>query len=558
MLLAGFLWASASHSAERILSYHSDIQVLPDASMMVSETIRVRAEGEAIRRGIFRDFPTDYRDGFGNRYRVDFQVLDVTRDGNAEAWRTETLSNGVRVYIGHSDVYLDSGEHTYVIRYRTSRQLGFFEDHDELYWNVTGNGWAFRVDSASAAVTLPEDVPPETIEIIGYTGITGSRARNAEAGVHDGRAWIETTRALRPGEGLTLVMTWPKGYVEQPTSRQRLYWLLADNRGLLFALAGFLLVCTYLYLAWIRYGRDPSPGVVFPHYEPPDALSPASARFIRKMKYDNRVFTAAVVNLAVKGFVEIEENDGEYTLSKRDRASTQALAPGERVLLAHLFRKGSVVELDSANHKVIRAARRAHRRSLRLDHEKIYFFTNSGLLVPAILASLVAAALVFYSGGLSPAAILLLGLTAAAIGLFHFLLKAATPRGRALLDRLEGFRLYLDVAEREDLNLRNPPEKTPSLFERYLPFALALGVEQAWSERFADVFDRLEQSGQRYRPAWYHGDFNAGRIHNFSSSVGRSLTRAVAASASPPGSSAGSGGGGFSGGGGGGGGGGGW
>jgi len=553
--VALLLCLGPAYGAERILSYHSDIEVHPDATMTVVETVRVRAEGINIRRGIYRDFPTDYKDGFGNRYRVSFEVLDVTRDGRPEAWRVEAHANGVRVYAGRAEVFLEPGVYEYAIRYRTSRQLGFFEDHDELYWNVTGNGWAFPIDAASASVTLPEGVPPESVGIVGYTGPYGSRARSAETGVRDGRAWIETTQPLHPREGLTLVVTWPKGFVQAPTRGQRLRWLLADNRGLLIALSGFALVAAYLLLSWSRYGRDPAPGVIFPQYEPPEGYSPASARFIRRMGYDDRTFAAAVVNLAVKGCLEIRETDGEYSLWRKQGPDT-ALAPGERVLLSQIFRAGPVIELDDANHKIIGGALRAHRRALRLNYERVYFATNSPLLIPALLMSIGVAVAVVLSGGLTPAAAVVMALTLVVIGGFHFLMKAATPRGRELLDRLEGFRMYLDVAERDDLNLRNPPEKTPQLFEMYLPFALALGVEQAWAEQFAEVFARLGAGGESYRPIWYHGDFSPARVGSFTTSVGRSLTSAIASSATPPGSS--SGGGGFSGGGGGGGGGGGW
>jgi len=553
--VALLLCLGPAYGAERILSYHSDIEVHPDATMTVVETVRVRAEGINIRRGIYRDFPTDYKDGFGNRYRVSFEVLDVTRDGRPEAWRVEAHANGVRVYAGRAEVFLEPGVYEYAIRYRTSRQLGFFEDHDELYWNVTGNGWAFPIDAASASVTLPEGVPPESVGIVGYTGPYGSRARSAETGVRDGRAWIETTQPLHPREGLTLVVTWPKGFVQAPTRGQRLRWLLADNRGLLIALSGLALVAAYLLLSWSRYGRDPAPGVIFPQYEPPEGYSPASARFIRRMGYDDRTFAAAVVNLAVKGCLEIRETDGEYSLWRKQGPDT-ALAPGERVLLSQIFRAGPVIELDDANHKIIGGALRAHRRALRLNYERVYFATNSPLLIPALLMSIGVAVAVVLSGGLTPAAAVVMALTLVVIGGFHFLMKAATPRGRELLDRLEGFRMYLDVAERDDLNLRNPPEKTPQLFEMYLPFALALGVEQAWAEQFAEVFARLGAGGESYRPIWYHGDFSPARVGSFTTSVGRSLTSAIASSATPPGSS--SGGGGFSGGGGGGGGGGGW
>ena len=142
---------------------------------------------------------------------------------------------------------------------------------------------------------------------------------------------------------------------------------------------------------------------------------------------------------------------------------------------------------------------------------------------------------------------------------FAIIMKRPTMRGRKLLDEMTGFQDYLDVAEKYEMNLRNPPEKTPHLFERYLPFALALGVEQRWAEKFASVLGSIrDPDGNRYRPSWYHGDFSVRNIGSTTSNLSSGLSSALAQSVSPPGSSSGGGGGGFSGGGGGGGGGGGW
>ncbi len=142
---------------------------------------------------------------------------------------------------------------------------------------------------------------------------------------------------------------------------------------------------------------------------------------------------------------------------------------------------------------------------------------------------------------------------------FAYLLKAPSGRGRRLMNKLEGFKLYLEVAEKDDLALRHPPDMTPELFEKYLPFAIALGVEQEWAEQFSQVFTRLGGAADgAYSPYWYHGNFSSNRMGNFASSVGGNFSSAISSAAAAPGSSSGSGGGGFSGGGGGGGGGGGW
>jgi hypothetical protein len=147
--------AASAAPAERILTFHSDIDVGADGGVTVRETIRVSAAGQKIRRGIYREFPTRYRDRFNNRVTVGFTVLEVLRDGKPEPYHRKPAGNGTRVYIGRSDVFIDPGEYTYTLVYRTDRQIGFFEDFDEIYWNVTGNGWEFAIDEASAVVRLP-------------------------------------------------------------------------------------------------------------------------------------------------------------------------------------------------------------------------------------------------------------------------------------------------------------------------------------------------------------------------------------------------------------------
>ncbi len=560
LLLAAVCGATAQ-ADERILRYHSDITVNADGTMDVIETIRVRAEGARIRRGIYRDFPTDYRDRFGNKVRVGFELQQVRRDGRAEPHHTERRSNGIRIYAGSRDVFLRSGEYEYAFHYRVSRMLGFFDDHDELYWNVTGNGWDFIIDRASASVTLPDSVASDDITIEGYTGAFGSAGQDYVASVDgQGRAQIRTTGPLPRRNGLTLVASWPKGHVAEPTFTQNAAFLLSQNLGLLIAMVATLGALLYLFLAWRKVGVDPPAGVIFPHYEPPEGFSPASIRYVARMGYDKRAFTAAVLNLAVKGFLTIRKSGGDYTLQRTDKPADEDMAPGEAALLSQLFRFRTSMLLDNENHSQIGAAVSAHRKTLRGYHHKRYFLTNGAFLLPAVLILFGALVLVVNLNELTVGVGIVLGIGALSVPLFLYLLKAPTPPGRKLLDKVEGFKMYLEVAEKEDLNLRNPPEKTPQLFEAYLPYALALGVEQPWADQFADVFRRLrDERGEDYAPAWYSGHgWDSSNPVRFAGEVGDSLNSAISSAATPPGSSSGGGGGGFSGGGGGGGGGGGW
>lgn len=539
---------------ERILSFHSEIQILADASMTVTETIRVQAEGRSIRRGIYREFPTRYRDQYGNRVVVDFEVLTLTRDGQPEVFEVFERSNGVRVDFGGDDLLAVPAAYEYALTYRTRRQIGYFDNHDELYWNVTGLGWNFDIDRASATVSLPQAVPASMLSMQGYTGPARATGQDYQATVHEGGGEIVTTAALPPYSGLTLAMTFPKGLIEAPGTYEKLGYLLKDNRGIWYALTGLLFSLAWLLWSWNRVGRDPKKGVVFPHYQPPADLSPAASRYIYRMAYDTKTFSAAVVNLAVKGYLRIIQQQKSFTFEKLE--STQTISTDEQILLIRLFSASPVVKLENENHTVVHGAEGAHKNTLKASLAGVYFTNNGGYLLPSLVVVLLLTILIVVQQVMVPAAAALTALGFAIHIVFARLLKAPSTEGRQLMDKLEGFKLYLETAEKDDLNLAHPPDLTPEIFEQLLPYAIGLGVEQAWAKNFEKVLARLEDDGAQYHPSWYRGSFNATQIAAFSTTIGSSMSAAIASAATPPGSVSGAGGGGFSGGGGGGGGGG--
>lgn len=567
------LVTSAASADERILEFHSDIVVAADGWIDVTERITVRAEGHRIQRGIYRDFPTEYRDQYGNQVEVAFEPQAVLRDGEREDFHSDDFLNGVRVYFGNANRYLDPGEYTYTFRYRASRMLGFFERHDELYWNVTGLDWAFPIDKAGATVAFAFDVQRDEVFVEAYTGAAGSKDRNYSASIDDTPVvTFQTTGKLLPHHGLTIVVGWPKGKVAEPTDLQRAGWLLQDNINLVIALSGFALLLAFYIPVWRSFGKDPEPGVHVTRYTPPLGYSPASLRYIRQMYYDDKTMTAAVVNLAVKGYLRINalvkpsgffnfgSKENEHSLSRTNPgANAPALAPGEAELLAGLFAEGDKVVLENENHKLLGKAKSRHQKSLGQDYRNKYFRWNVLLNVPAILIVGVTAIFALSAG--TPGVLVIVTIIAMFLVTVFFanIMKRPTMRGRKLLDELEGFRDYLEVAEKDEMALRNPPEKTPELFEAYLPFALALGVDQQWAEKFAGVLASAQRpEGGPYSPSWYNGAWNVSRLTDSTSQLSSSLNTAISSSVTPPGSSSGSGGGGFSGGGGGGGGGGGW
>ena len=556
LLLVG----GAAGADETILSFDSDIVIREDGSLLVTETIVVRAEGNRIWRGIYRDFPTDYRDRYGNDVVVEYQPLSVLRNEAPEDFFSERMPNGLRTYFGSSDRMLPTGIHTYEFRYRVNRVLGYFSEHDELYWNVTGLDWAFAVQSASATVTLDLPGNPRILSAEAYTGYTGGQGRDYESEVSGAQATYRTTRVLEPHEGITIVATWPKGLFSEPTPIDRAGWVLKDNFGLLIIVGALAVLLAYLLPVWKKFGKDPDEGVIVTRYEPPEALSPASLRYINQMYYDNKTTTAAILNLAVKGCLRIEEHDGTYTLVHQRPDSDVELTASERSLYDKLFEGGTRLELDKKNHRRVGGARKAHRRALNREFRGKYFRLNAILSLPAFAVTVIASFWALRSGtGPTPLVIAGIATLFAVTGFFSSIMRRPTIHGRKTLDAVLGFREYLEIAEKDELNLRNPPERTPELFERFLPYALALGVEQRWSERFSTILGRSAAGAAgTYQPAWYTGEWDGFDIGGTTSAIGSSMSSAISSSSSPPGSSSGSGGGGSSGGGGGGGGGGGW
>jgi uncharacterized membrane protein len=616
---------------ERIISFDSEITINEDASMFVAERIKVYADGNKIKRGIYRDFPTKYKDQYGNNVVIKFQVLEISRDGNSEPYHTENLDNGIRVYCGRSDYFLPPGEYTYTIKYKTERQIGYFQNFDELYWNVTGNGWDFFIEKVSATINLPSPVSNNDLKLDGFTGYSGFKGKDFSYEVISSDKIIyKSTHLLNTKEGMTIVIQWPKGLVYEPTKTDKIKYFIEDNLQTVFGLIGIVILVFYYFIVWLRVGKDPSEGLIIPLYEAPANLSPAAVRFISEMGYDDKIFTSAIVSLAVKGYLKIEEDGNDYNLVKTNLGK-KILSTDEQAVFDKLGFKNdggkNLLELKQKNHTILRSAIKALKNSLKNSFEKNYFLTNrkyffigislsililiisilggsgeqifiliwisfwsmgvSALLfsvfnawkgvmskgrgkvtafgsaifitifsIPFIIGEIIG--FYFLSELSSPLMILVIALIALVNIIFYNLLKAPTLLGRKVMDQIDGFKMYMETAEKDDISLISEPDKTPELFESLLPYALALGVENKWAEKFSDILSSLNKESTMYNPGWYSGSsWSTLGAAGFASSLSSSLSSTISSSSTAPGSSSG-GGGGSSGGGGGGGGGGGW
>jgi len=561
LLLALLVAAVPAAAQERVLDFHSDIRIGADGGLHVTERIEVLVEGREIKRGILRDFPTDYRDRTGARVRVPFQVVAVSRNGATEMWSVSSMRNGERIRIGNAAVLLPRGRHVYEITYRTSRQLGFFKEHDELYWNVNGNGWTFPMDRVSAEVRLPRQVPASLLKVEAYTGNQGEQGRNYAAEARDGGAFFQTTRGLMAQQGLTIVVMFPKGIVREPGLLERAEWWIGDNKSVLPGAGGLVLLLAFLWWRWNLVGRDPRAGPAFPRYDAPQGMGPAGVRYVDKMGFDDRCFASGLLGLGARGYLRIRQELEGYRI---ERTGTEvALQPGEQALAALVPKSAGAKTIGKTHDPAVQTVRGLLERELALHYDGKLFSRNRGSWITgALIAAVSVVAMVMLEAPIVP--VIAFGvLMAIVLGVFAKLLPAYSVEGRKLQDAIQGLRQYLSVAEKDDLARMKAPPQTPQEFARLLPYAVALDVETAWADRFTAILGAAAVTAAV--AGYYSSSIGGGQFSGsgLSSSIS-GMDSTISSAATPPGSSSGGsgggggGGGGSSGGGGGGGGGSGW
>jgi hypothetical protein len=401
-LLCFMLAAAGPMRAQEIFTgYHSAIDLAADGKLTVTETITANVEGDRIRRGIYRDIPLTFIEPGGHSARVDFKLLSVERDGAEEPHRTESIDGGIRIYTGDAEVLLPHGEHVFRFTYETDRQIRFFPDHDELYWNVTGTQWAFPIEQASATVSLPPGVKVEALDIFtGRHGETGKEARAVERG---DEIVFTTTRVLQPGEGLTIAVKMAKGAIAPPTARQQNLWWLQDRLAPILAILGLVVVALYYTRLWMKVGRDPARGVMVPRWDAPEGISPALVNYIDNRGFSGQGWTAlsaAALNLAVRGHVVLEDLKDALVITTTKTAFSEKLPAGEAALLkAVVAREGRLV-IDKANGPAVQKTGADFRAAMEREHRGKYYRANTGYIVGGLVLSVLFLLAIFLFGGL--------------------------------------------------------------------------------------------------------------------------------------------------------------
>jgi hypothetical protein len=584
--------------------FDAEYTVRADGGLLVTERIELRFDGSW--NGFIRTIPVRYRTDAGFDYRLGLDIRAVLDDAGAPL-RHESSREGndraIRIWVpGAEDT-----TRVVVLRYDVANALRFFDAgdpegaRDELYWNVTGDEWEMPIRRASARVLLPAGATG--VRAVAFTGAEGSTGSDAVTVIENGAVRVTSTRGFAPHEGLTLAVAWDPGVVDRPGAAARVVSFLLGNGILFIPIFAFF----GMFRLWLRRGRDPKAGAVVVQYEPPHELTPAELGTLVDHSVDMRDVTATLVDLAVRGYLTIEEREQKKLLgltSSRefvfhrapDAGAWQELLPHEEKLLIGLFGRQPRPEGPPATAQVIptenmqalrsaagapgfggaiaRVAQQAVERaetsllarvgprdSVTLSQLENTFYQHLGGIRGGVYDRLIGrgyyhrrpdhvkgayvgvgagiGALLFVSGlwladqGLTShvAAVVAAFLTAGILVGFGLVMPARTPSGAAARTASLGFREFLSRVESDRFRRMIT---SPAQFERFLPHAMALGVEDRWAAAFDGMLNEP--------PNWYRGSA-PGRFRAvaLTRSLGTMSTRAGSAMTSKPKSSGGSG-----------------
>ncbi len=539
-------------------SFHADIRVDPSGELEVTETIRARFEGSW--NGLYRFIPVQYVTPQGFSYKLRLDLESIT-DELMRPLRYQTSSER---HYRRFTIWIPGAQdaiRTVVIRYRVGFGLRFLDDYDELYWNVTGDEGLVPVELASARIQLPSEVTG--IRGVAFTGGYGSQEQSAQVQVAEETVTFQATRELNIREGLTVAVAWDRGIIHRPGTGEKVLFFISNNGIFVVPLLAFFL----MYWLWYTRGRDPRRLPIAPQYEPPKGLTPAEVGTLMDNYPDLRDITATLVDLAVRGYLRIEEKETdtwfglssktEYTFVLRKKESEWGeLSPHEDQLLRSIFSDGTLDSVDLADlanefYKDLPAIR--DRIYEKLVQRKFYAarpdkvkqpYVFAAIVIPSIFIGLTLFSPVPYWLGQTELGLIVASLLSGLpVAFFGWFMPARTPLGARTLERVLGFEEFIGRVESDRFKrMITGPEQ----FEKLLPFAMAMSVEKKWAEAFKDIY--------KEPPDWYSGSHPGGfHIGSLVSNLSRMSTQAGTTMASSPRSSGGSGfgggGGGFSGGG---------
>ncbi len=521
LLISALYYFALPVQAEEILDFTQKIIIKEDASLEISEKITYDFGSEQ-KHGIFRDILYKYK-AHGGNYRLRLEDISVA-DNQGKPYNFKILSAGdsKRIKIGDSDILL-SGKQVYIINYTIKRAVNFFADHDEIYWNVTGDKWPIKIRQSKSTVVLPSEIAEQDLQVDCFTGVFGStdhciskRYIYKKADMVKEVVFVDDD--LQPGSGFTIVTGLPKGVIKKPSFFIKLFDIIKDNGILLLPIMIFI----YMFRLWWKRGRDPEGrGVVVAQFDAPDKLSPMGVGTIMDMRADNKDFSANIISLAVKGYLKIVKINKESLFKKDEyvfvsRKSNKELRESEQSILTAIFKdeyqednSDKLLELKNLvnltnDTKVVFLSKLKNvfykdLIKIKKDIKKElinagYFDKRSQKLskVYTTMAFILFFIFIWLGGYFGGLVTFSTAISCIIILIFAILLTRRTKKGSLAKEHILGLKKYLEVAEKDRLDFHNAPEKNPQIFEKLLPYAIALGVEKKWAKQFDGIFENNE------------------------------------------------------------------
>ncbi len=500
---------------EHIENYNVLLRVEKNGNISVSERIDYDF-GNLYRHGIYRDIPTTLNQQ-GKKIRLSFSDIAVTDEqGNGVPFETSSGGGVLHIKIGDADKLI-TGRHSYIIDYSVEKPFVFLENIDRLSWNAIGSFWKVPIDSATIEIKFDPELTPALQNATCYFGAWGSThtCSSTES------ALLYKISDLESYSGVTVDLDFQKGTIPPPTREEIFFAALKKWWGIIIP----ILVFIFLYRHWSRHGRDPKgKGTIITQFDAPDKLSSAEVGVVIDERANNKDIWSSLIDLAIRGYIKITRLEKTGILSSEDyllerKKGVEGLQNEfEILLLESLFKRqtdiASLKDLKKVFQKKSQENAEELLESVKLSDLKYKFAsdltkiqtslytevvqkgyfpknpeTTKGIFIAIGIVALVIG--VISAGFLLnfENVVLLVSLIVASCLFFVFspLMSKRTEKGVAAKEHILGLKNYLNVAEKDRINFHNAPEKNPATFEKYLPFAMALGVEKEWAKQFADL-----------------------------------------------------------------------
>ncbi|MEK7584557.1 MAG: DUF2207 domain-containing protein [Patescibacteria group bacterium] len=558
LVIAGCGFFSVAVAQERITDFNVHLDIQADGSVDVSEVILYDFGSES-RHGIYRDIPISYKTSFGT-FKLRVRDISVRYEYDLLIpFETSRARSALRIKIGDPDTTV-TGVNTYVINYTVDRALMFSEGSAQLVWNMTGNEWNVPINRVNGGVVLPAPISVDSLDAACYRGSFGSTQAcvtlSVPAPSGQTAGVVLSDGMLLPREGVTVNIGFPSELVSRPTPARSIWYFIADNWIMVIPILAFLI----MWYLWYTRGRDPrGRGTIIAEYDPPEGLTPSEVGTVYDERVENKDIAGDLISLAIQGYLKIrQETVPKLGKDKTDyifyqlKPADESVPDFDRELIRALFETHGTATSEAGALKEVRLSMLKDKFAKDLQKIKglIYgaavrrgYFTRKPQWVRAFYGGIafVVAQAGFVVGGSweNPFLLMVFFTTAAIIAVFGWAMPQRTYQGVLAKEHILGFREFLHVTERDRLKFHNAPEKKPETFEKFLPFAIVLGVEKEWAAQFQDLYT--------IEPGWYQGSYGA-HFNSvvFVSSLSDLKTQAGSVMSSAPSSR---GGGGFSGGG---------